>query len=353
MSVAEGSFATGQKFPKNWLRLYESIRLPTGENCRDKNLWLVDPTVNFFQTPLSAAMSKNGIRNDILMLLEDGVYDTGPADTARSATSSLRLDNYDNAVIVLSDEKAAHETAAADMFQAVAKHRHYYIVSPATQDMAQRVDLRAIHSDASQSAGAPACATSVRKRALDILFSGLAIFFLLPLLCLIAISVKASSRGPVIFKQERQGFEGKKFSILKFRSMKIVPDQDDVRQAVKNDPRVTQVGRWLRKTSLDELPQLFNVLRGDMSIVGPRPHAVVHDEYYLSRVVGYARRHRVKPGITGWAQIRGARGETPRIEDMKNRVEHDIWYIENWSFSLDTLIIFSTFRCLAGNDKAY
>ncbi|GEP01735.1 exopolysaccharide biosynthesis polyprenyl glycosylphosphotransferase [Methylobacterium haplocladii] len=353
MGVADGSLAASQKFPKNWLRIYESVRHPVGGSCRDSNLWLVDPNVNFFQTPLSAAMSKNGIRNDIVMLLEDGGYGTEPADTARTAVPSSRLDNYDNAVIVLSDERASHETAASDVFQAVAKHRHYYIVSTAADGMAQRVDLRAIYSDALPSADAPSCAKSASKRALDILFSGLAIFFLLPLLCLIALSVKASSPGPVIFKQERQGLDGKKFSILKFRSMRVVPDQGDVRQAVKNDPRVTPLGRWLRKTSLDELPQLFNVLRGDMSIVGPRPHAVAHDEYYLSRVVGYARRRRVKPGITGWAQIKGARGETPRIEDMKNRVDHDLWYIDNWSISMDAVIIFLTFRCLVGHDKAY
>ena len=353
MDVAEGSFAANRKFPKNWLRIYQSIRLPARGGCRDSNLWLVDPNVDFFQTPLSAAMSQNGIRNDIVMLPGAGELGAEPAATIRSTMSSQRLSEYDNAVIVLSDEGAAQKTAAADAFQSVAKHRHYYVGRPVANGMVQKVDLIAIYSDTSQSANAAAGAASATKRALDIVFSGLAIFFLLPLLGLIAISVKLSSRGPVIFKQERRGLGGKKFSILKFRSMRVVLEQGSVPQAVRNDPRVTRVGKWLRKTSLDELPQLFNVLRGDMSIVGPRPHAVVHDDYYQSRVVGYSQRHRVKPGITGWAQIRGARGETPRIEDMKNRVEHDIWYINNWSFSLDILIIFLTFRCLAGHDKAY
>lgn len=353
MGVAQGGFAAGQRLPKNWLRIYDSIRLPEAGRRRDSNLWLVDPTVDFSQIPLSAAMSKTDIRSDIVMLLENGEHGTGPGTLVRPAEPSPQSDNYDNAVIVLSDKWAGPETAVADVFRTVARHRHYYIVSPATNGLAQRVDLRAIYSDASSGANVPACATSVSKRILDILFSGLAIFFLLPLLCMLAVAVKLTSRGPVIFRQERQGLGGKKFSILKFRSMQAVPDQGGVLQAVKNDPRVTRVGKWLRKTSLDELPQLFNVLRGDMSIVGPRPHAVAHDDYYQSCVVGYAQRRLVKPGITGWAQVRGARGETPRVEDMKNRIEHDIWYIDNWSFSMDAIIILLTVRCLLGHDKAY
>jgi exopolysaccharide biosynthesis polyprenyl glycosylphosphotransferase len=352
MRAAEGSFAASQKFPKNLVRIYDFIKLPETARCRDNNLWIIDPNVDFSQTSLSAAMSKNGIRND-MVLLESGADGTGPAAFLQAGETPAGPGCYDNAVIVLPDERAAHETAAADRFRAVAKHRHYYVVGPAMDGLSQRVDLRAIHSDASPGADVPACATSLGKRALDVLFSALAIFFLLPLLCLIAILVKATSRGPVILKQERKGLDGKKFSILKFRSMRAAPEPGHVLQAVKNDPRVTPVGKWLRKTSLDELPQLFNVLRGDMSIVGPRPHAVSHDDYYLACVVGYAQRRRVKPGITGWAQVRGARGETPRIEDMKNRIEHDIWYINNWSFSMDVVIIALTFRCLAGHQKAY
>lgn len=164
-----------------------------------------------------------------------------------------------------------------------------------------------------------------------------------PILLACAIAVKLSSRGPVLFKQRRKGAAGKVFTIYKFRSMRLhAQTQGVLEQAKRGDPRITAVGRFLRRTSLDELPQFFNVLRGDMSVVGPRPHALEHDDLYQNIVSGYIHRYRIKPGITGWAQINGFRGETDRLEKMEGRVAHDLYYLRNWSFGLDVKIILAT-----------
>jgi putative colanic acid biosynthesis UDP-glucose lipid carrier transferase len=165
----------------------------------------------------------------------------------------------------------------------------------------------------------------------------------LPLLALIAIAVKLDSPGPVLFLQKRYGFNNNPITVFKFRSMYHEPkDESVVPQARRNDPRVTRVGAFLRKTSLDELPQLFNVLRGEMSLVGPRPHAVAHNEQYAKIVDDYLGRHRVKPGITGWAQVNGLRGETDTLDKMRQRVQHDLYYIDNWSIWFDLKIILLT-----------
>lgn len=163
-----------------------------------------------------------------------------------------------------------------------------------------------------------------------------------PLLLLIAVAIRSSSKGPIIFKQRRHGFNHEVFNLYKFRTMRVAEDGTHVVQAMRNDPRVTKVGRFLRKTSLDELPQLFNVLKGDMSLVGPRPHALSHNEYYSAVLDRYANRHKVKPGMTGWAQVNGYRGETDTPEKMRHRVEHDLYYIENWSVWFDIKIIAMT-----------
>jgi len=173
---------------------------------------------------------------------------------------------------------------------------------------------------------------------------GFLIFVLItPVLCLIAIGVKLSSPGPIIFKQYRHGIDGKQINVYKFRSMKVHEEEGGtVTQATLNDSRITPLGAFLRKTSLDELPQFFNVIQGKMSIVGPRPHALAHNEHYKEIVESYMKRHKVKPGITGWAQVNGLRGETDTIDKMKKRVEYDLFYIENWSLLLDLKIIFLT-----------
>ena len=163
---------------------------------------------------------------------------------------------------------------------------------------------------------------------------------LAPVMMLIAGLIKLTSRGPVFFRQKRKGIDGHEFEIYKFRSMKVHQEvSGQVTQATKNDTRVTPVGRFLRRTSLDELPQFINVLKGEMSVVGPRPHALAHDDIYKDLVKGYMFRYRIKPGITGWAQINGFRGETDQIEKMMGRVKLDLYYMQNWSFWLDIKIV--------------
>jgi putative colanic acid biosynthesis UDP-glucose lipid carrier transferase len=172
-----------------------------------------------------------------------------------------------------------------------------------------------------------------------------------PLLLLIAVVIKLDSPGPVFFRQARKGWSGKIFHIWKFRSMFVhQPEADKVQQATRNDPRITRAGAFLRKSSLDELPQIFNVLKGEMSLVGPRPHAVQHDEEYSKRIDAYFARHNIKPGITGLAQVRGLRGETSEIERMQERIEADIEYINNWSLWLDLTILLRTLGALTGKN---
>ena len=181
-----------------------------------------------------------------------------------------------------------------------------------------------------------------QKRCLDIGLASIALLMLAPLLIISAILIKLDSEGSIIFRQSRRGFNGKPFEIWKFRSMSVAENGHTVTQATKQDRRVTRVGRFLRKTSIDELPQLWNVLRGEMSLVGPRPHAVAHDNYYDQVISKYVYRHHMKPGLTGWAQVNGFRGETPTIDLMEKRVEYDVWYVSNWSIWLDMRIIIRT-----------
>jgi putative colanic acid biosynthesis UDP-glucose lipid carrier transferase len=176
---------------------------------------------------------------------------------------------------------------------------------------------------------------------------------LAPLFLLVAIAIKLESPGPLLFRQTRCGFNGRRFRIIKFRTMSVSEDGESVQQAVAGDVRVTRVGKWLRRTSIDELPQLLNVLRGQMSIVGPRPHALAHDREFDKVVRNYAFRQRVKPGLTGWAQIHGFRGPTPNPESVRRRVEHDLWYIDHWSLWLDILILLRTAIELARGRNAY
>jgi putative colanic acid biosynthesis UDP-glucose lipid carrier transferase len=191
------------------------------------------------------------------------------------------------------------------------------------------------------------------KRVIDFVLASLALVVLSPMLLLVALAIKIDSKGPVIFWQTRRGFNGQQFKIAKFRSMKVLEDGASVQQAKKRDPRVTRVGAWIRKTSIDEIPQLLNVLRGEMSLVGPRPHAVVHDDQFIKTVEDYAYRHHVKPGITGWAQVHGYRGETPTLEAIQRRVEFDRWYIANWSLGIDFLIMLRTVTLVVHGRNAY
>jgi putative colanic acid biosynthesis UDP-glucose lipid carrier transferase len=193
----------------------------------------------------------------------------------------------------------------------------------------------------------------VAKRAEDLLLGSLIMFAIAIPMLIIALAVKLTSRGPVFFRQRRYGLNGEEIRVLKFRTMSVMEDGAEVKQAVKNDQRVTKVGAILRRTSLDELPQFIQVLTGEMSIVGPRPHAVLHNEQYRALIQGYMLRHKVKPGITGWAQVNGWRGETDTLEKMEKRVEYDLAYIRDWALWMDLKIIFMTILGAFRGKNAY
>ena len=193
----------------------------------------------------------------------------------------------------------------------------------------------------------------VVKRIIDIGLALTVLIVALPLLLVLGLLVRWSSPGPVIFKQRRYGLDGREITIYKFRTMTVVEDGPDIVQARKVDPRITSVGRFMRRYSLDELPQLLNVLQGHMSLVGPRPHAVAHNEEYRKLIKGYMIRHKVPPGITGLAQVNGCRGETARVEDMQARINYDLEYLRHWSPLLDFKILFLTAVRLLRDEKAY
>ena len=192
------------------------------------------------------------------------------------------------------------------------------------------------------------------RRSLDTLGAVLLLVALIPVIGLITVGISITSPGPILFRQRRSGIGMKPFMLLKFRTMYWAETRaGTVEQAIRGDSRVTPLGRFLRATSLDELPQLFNVVRGEMSLIGPRPHAVEHDRFYMARIPHYVRRFEVRPGLTGLAQISGARGGTPRIQDMRRRVDIDLEYIENASLPVDCLIFLQTVREVFESDSAY
>ncbi len=193
----------------------------------------------------------------------------------------------------------------------------------------------------------------VVKRTFDIVAATVGLIILSPLFLVVAIAIKLDSRGPAFFRQTRHGFNNDEIRVIKFRSMAMMEEGDHFTQAVENDPRVTRVGRALRRTNIDELPQLINVLRGEMSIVGPRPHATAHNELFYNMIAPFSRRHNVKPGITGWAQVNGFRGATDTFDKMQRRIEYDLQYIDHWSFLFDMKIIMMTFLSRSAYANAY
>ena len=191
------------------------------------------------------------------------------------------------------------------------------------------------------------------KRAFDLVAATLGLIALAPLFALVTLCIRREGLEPIIFRQTRYGFNQEPFRIFKFRTMTTTEDGAEVKAATRSDPRVTRVGAFLRRFSIDELPQLLNVLKGEMSIVGPRPHALVHDQRYAERISRYARRHNVKPGMTGWAQVNGHRGEIHNDEDMQARIENDLYYVDNWSLWLDLKIVLMTILCARAHKNAY
>jgi Undecaprenyl-phosphate glucose phosphotransferase len=191
------------------------------------------------------------------------------------------------------------------------------------------------------------------KRALDLIVASAAGLSMLPFMLIVAALIKLDSPGPVLFRQVRHGFNNKPINVLKFRTMVTQHDEGQFRQATRGDARITRVGKVLRRTNIDELPQLLNVIRGEMSLVGPRPHAVSHNQMFEGQIARLSRRHNVKPGITGWAQVNGLRGETDTIEKMQARIEHDLYYIDNWSFAFDLQILIRTVLSRKSYQNAY
>ncbi len=237
------------------------------------------------------------------------------------------------------------ETVRA-LFYALRNHTAEVRFIPAFQDMHllnHRMSEVAGHYAIDLSVSPMSGMSRFIKRSEDVVIGSLISLLILPVCAAIALAIKLTSPGPVLFKQYREGSNGRHFKVYKFRSMHVHNENNgQVTQAKKNDSRITKIGAFLRRTSLDELPQFFNVLQGRMSIVGPRPHALAHNEQYKELVESYMRRHKVKPGITGWAQVNGLRGGTDTLQKMQRRVEYDLWYIDNWSLWLDLKIIVMT-----------
>ncbi len=223
-------------------------------------------------------------------------------------------------------------------------------------DVAARLDRPLTAASAARTPAAIESApvgVSSAKRLLDVFGAFIALMLFLPLMATVALAIKLESGGPVIFRQRRTGHQGRVFTILKFRTMTVAEDSGEVRHATRGDARVTAVGGLLRKLSLDELPQIFNVLRGDMSMVGPRPHALAHDEHYGAMIPAYDARFRAKPGLTGLAQVNGLRGEIHEPADMRERVAADNEYIDSWSLALDIAILARTAVVIFRDPQAY
>ena len=233
----------------------------------------------------------------------------------------------------------------------------FYIIPEFSRYLKKRMDLDSIESVpimAVRSEPLQFIHNKIVKRAFDIVFSFFFLITLFPIFYIIfGILIKISSSGPIIFKQTRTGIYGKNFGCYKFRSMKMSNDADE-KQAEKDDPRTTKIGQFLRRSNLDEIPQFYNVIKGDMSVVGPRPHMLKHTELYSSFIDKYMVRHLIKPGITGWAQVNGYRGETKTTEQMEGRVRCDVWYLENWSFILDLkIVVITILNMFKGEKNAY
>lgn len=314
-------------------------------HVRPRRLMLVGSEEDLarYRTKSSLAASHDVIVS-VLRLLPDQLADGVAGRTAllsalHNAGQGARAQAVDDILLLPSARRADVLNGCLDSFSLLPVNIHLDAFS----------DIELVGSPKVEPIGAVAALTlsavpsrpvaTLAKRAFDIVTSSVALVLLAPLFAVVAALIKLESPGPVFFRQRRRGYNHHEFSIYKFRSMMTLDDGDHIEQARRNDPRVTRVGAFLRRWSIDELPQLINVLKGEMSIVGPRPHAVAHDRYFETRIDRYARRLNVKPGITGWAQVNGFRGETDTIEKMSGRVAHDLHYIDNWSLPFDLYII--------------
>jgi undecaprenyl-phosphate galactose phosphotransferase/putative colanic acid biosynthesis UDP-glucose lipid carrier transferase len=283
----------------------------------------------------------------------------------RNASNASLRDLFDVAIRIANEEPIESIVLLADwrdatfLAQAAAALR---ILPLSVHLLPDRRTARLINSGTTFIAGLPSAELQrapltrnerIAKRAFDISVSTAALLLLSPLIAIVTLLIKLDSHGPVFFRQTRNGFSGRPFRILKFRTMNVAEDGPQFRQVKRGDARVTKLGRLLRRTSIDELPQLWNVLIGEMSLVGPRPHPTALDAEYQSRIGNYAFRHHVKPGLTGWAQVHGLRGETRTLDRMERRVIHDLYYIDHWSLWLDVMIMLLTLRVLFRDPAAF
>lgn len=274
-------------------------------------------------------------------------------ETLKNALSLSRQDQLDDVILLLPWSRRSLIERCVDSFATSSVSIH--LGPQAIFDRFDNAQLTKLGSIATLNLVRPPL-TSMEitlKRAFDIVASLVGLTLLSPFFLLLAIAIRLDSNGPALFQQTRYGFNLQPFNIFKFRTMTVMENGDDVKQAVKNDPRITRMGHFMRKWNIDELPQLLNVLKGDMSLVGPRPHAVAHDHEFAQKIVQYARRMNVQPGITGLAQVNGYRGPTDTDEKIQKRVEHDLHYIDNWSFWLDINILFMTVFSTKAYDNAH
>ncbi len=292
----------------------------------------------------ASAMSLNGdyrVAAAIgLPLLTSGAVTFKNADQSlMAAVAKARALHIDDVVIFTDWSKSQQIKDVVTAFQALPIGIHLgasNIIGPFTE---ARISRFASTPAVSLTAAPLGCGQRLTKRIFDVVLAALGLVALAPVFGIVALAIKFNNPGPVLFRQRRRGYYHREFKIWKFRTMTTMDDGRNIQQAKPNDVRVTAIGRFLRRTSIDELPQLINVLAGEMSLVGPRPHAIAHDELYEVRIPEYARRSNVRPGITGWAQVNGCRGATTTDEAMRRRVDHDLYYIDNWSVLLDVYII--------------
>lgn len=291
---------------------------------------------------LNADLERNGREVTDILHIEEALRDGLPATGAIDEFARRAVGNGVKYIVVAGDPvDMDHWAAAIETFRRFALNVVY---APSLNEGAAFRDIVPIGSSMTLGmVGAPMSdGARLAKRCLDIVGAAFGLVVLGPLLLIVAALVRLDSPGPALYRQARRGINGEVFSILKFRTMSVMESGFEMRQAQRNDARFTRIGRFLRATSIDELPQLINVLRGEMSLVGPRPHAVKHDNHLAASIPDYALRQRVRPGITGWAQVNGWRGETTTLDQMEARTAHDLYYIENYSFMLDIRILLLT-----------
>jgi Undecaprenyl-phosphate glucose phosphotransferase len=275
------------------------------------------------------------------------------AEAARQTLRFCRSAHPDDVVILASQEELAAAPELARMLSELPVNVHIVPIGSVnvfgTSRIAELGNLKTLQMSR------PPLSLFERalKRTFDIIVATVGLLLLLPLFAMIAIAIKLDSRGPVLFWQKRHGYNNTTIKVAKFRSMLTLEEGDCFTPAKRSDSRVTRVGRLIRRTNIDEIPQLLNVLKGDMSIVGPRPHATAHNEMFEGRILPFSRRHNIKPGITGWAQVNGQRGSTDTLEKMQRRVEYDLYYIDNWSLLLDFKIILLTLFSRRAYSNAY